>query len=116
MASWDFASLQKEIGATDKSSLVRKFIVGSAGRRGIDIHGQLRQAESQNYSTAHGDYSTRSTFRTNQRLQSFPGSLRGFSFANFVRNKLSEQILKLAWQRRAEGRQIVRVQLATDCG
>jgi hypothetical protein len=44
-----------------------------------------------------------------------PGSLRGFSFANFVRNKLSEQILKLAWQRRAEERQIVRVQLTTDC-
>jgi hypothetical protein len=62
-----------------------------------------------------GDYSTRSTFRANQRLQSFPGSLRGFSFANFVRNKLSEQILKLAWQRRAEERLIVRVQLTADC-
>jgi hypothetical protein len=49
-------------------------------------------------------------------LQNLAGSLGRPSLTGFERNELSDQMFELAWQRLRHGRQIVGVQLTTDCG
>jgi len=49
-------------------------------------------------------------------LQNIDGLLGRSLRTYFARNELSEQILKLAWQRLSNGGKILCAQLSTNCG